>query len=361
MSRSLAPAAVAAAAVLTLAACSTTSTGGSDDHTSHDATTAASDAFPVTVEHAFGETTIEEQPERVATISWVNADVAIALGVAPVGMPAEEFGGTPELSTPWKDEALAELGAEVGSENGPTLYSEADGIAFEDIAELAPDVILAAYSGLTQEEYDRLSEIAPVVAYPEVAFGTPWQESTRLIGEALGLADEAEQLVEDTEAQIAEAAAEHPEIEGKSFIYANLDPANASVINLFTSLDNRSKFLESIGMVEAPVVTEAGGEAFYIEWSAERADELASDVLVAWVPSEEAVAQIEADPLLGQIPAIAAGAFVPSANDTLTIAVSAASPLSLPWALDEVLPDIAEAARAAEAGGDAGAEETDGR
>ncbi len=31
------------------------------------------------------------------------------------------------------------------------------------------EVILASYSGLTQEDYDTLSKIAPVVAYPAVA------------------------------------------------------------------------------------------------------------------------------------------------------------------------------------------------
>jgi iron complex transport system substrate-binding protein len=351
-------AALAAVALLALAACSTTEVSSGGDSSSSAATTAGAsatpseaDAFPVTIEHALGETTIEERPERVATISWVNADVALALGVVPVGMPAEEFGGTPELSTPWKDEVLAELGAEVGTPEGPTLYSEADGIPFEDIAALAPDVILGAYSGLTQEDYDRLSEIAPVVAYPETPFGTAWQDATRMIGEALGRTEAAEELVASTEATIADAAAQYPELEGTTFIYANLDPANASVVNMFTTLDNRTKFLELVGMVPAPVIADAPADSFFIEWSAERADELAADVLVAWVPSEEAVAQIEADPLLSQIPAIASGAFVPSPDNTLTLAVSASSPLSLPWALDEVLPDIAAAAKVAEGSG----------
>ncbi|BBI59877.1 hypothetical protein HSBAA_11830 [Vreelandella sulfidaeris] len=35
------------------------------------------------------------------------------------------------------------------------------------MAESQPDVILAAYSGLSQADYTTLSQIAPVVAYPE--------------------------------------------------------------------------------------------------------------------------------------------------------------------------------------------------
>ena len=42
---------------------------------------------------------------------------------------------------------------------------------FEAISDANPDVILAAYSGITQEEYDTLSEIAPVVAYQTSSLG----------------------------------------------------------------------------------------------------------------------------------------------------------------------------------------------
>ena len=51
------------------------------------------------------------------------------------------------------------------------LFDETDGIDFEAVADTEPDVILAGYSGLTQEDYDTLSEIAPVVAYPEAPVG----------------------------------------------------------------------------------------------------------------------------------------------------------------------------------------------
>ena len=66
-------------AALVLAACGessqddTSGGGGSGD-------------FPVTIEHAFGETTIESEPERVATVAWSNHEVPLALGIVPVGM-----------------------------------------------------------------------------------------------------------------------------------------------------------------------------------------------------------------------------------------------------------------------------------
>ena len=47
--------------------------------------TEEADAFPVTVEHAFGTTTVESKPERIATVAWANHEVPLALGVVPVG------------------------------------------------------------------------------------------------------------------------------------------------------------------------------------------------------------------------------------------------------------------------------------
>ncbi|WP_043441544.1 iron-siderophore ABC transporter substrate-binding protein [Arthrobacter sp. L77] len=338
--------AAAAIAVLSLSACSTGPADGGSG--AADSATASADGagFPVTLEHAFGETTLAEKPERVATVSWVNADVSLALGVVPVGMPADTYGGNENQSTPWKDARLEELDAAIGTGDAPVQYSETDGIAFDDIAATNPDVILAAYSGLSREDYDTLSKIAPVVAYPEVPYGTAWQDSTRIIGEALGLSDDAEQLVADTERTIADAAAEYPQLEGRTFIYGNLEPASADGVSIYTANDNRPRFLTELGMVQADVVTENTKDSteFFIPWSAERADELDSDVFVTWVADEATREAISADPLLQQIPAVESGALVADSDNTLTLSVSAANPLSLPWALDRFLPMLGEAA-----------------
>lgn len=338
--------AASACLVLLAAALTACSTGGSGDRAGTSPGGADAAAFPVTIMHALGSTTIPDVPTRVATVSWVNADVALALGVVPVGMPKDEWGNNAHGSTPWKDAALERLGAPIGSDRAPAQYSEADGIDYTAIAAVRPDVILAAYSGLTKQEYDKLSKIAPVVAYPERAYGTPWQDSTLEIGKALGREDQARRLVERTEKVIADEVAKYPQLAGKSFIYGNLDPASADSINLYTAIDNRSRFLTEIGMKQAEVVTAntKGDAAFYISWSAERADQLAADVFVTWVPDEKTQAQIASDPLLGQIPAIARGSWVAEPDNTLTLAISAASPLSLPWALEAFLPDLGAAA-----------------
>lgn len=337
--------AVLAAAALTLSACSTGPASSTSDAST---SSSSSSQFPVTIKHVFGETTVKEQPKRVVTISWVNDDVAIALGVVPVGVPKNEWGGNEQGSTPWKDAALEELGAGFGSDKAPVQFSEADGVNFTEIAKLTPDVILAAYSGLTEEDYKKLSEIAPVVAHPEIAYGTSWQDSTSIIGKALGKEAEATKLISDTEATIKDKVSKYPQIEGKSFIYGNLEPASAEGVNVYTANDNRPRFLSEIGMKLASVVEDnsKGSEAFFVPWSAEKANELESDIFVTWVPDAATTDSIKADPLLGQIPAIQKGALVADSDNTLTLSISASSPLSLPWSLDKFLPQLASAADA---------------
>lgn len=332
-----------AAAGLSLAACSTGSVGTSGGNS---ATAAAMDSFPVTVKHKFGETVIKSAPVRVATVSWVNADVSIALGVIPVGMPKDDWGGNAKGSTPWKDAALEKAGAAIGTAKAPVQYSETDGINFTEIAKTAPDLILAAYSGVTAEDYKKLSEIAPVIAYPEAPYSTSWQDSTTMIGAALGRSQAAKELIAATDKTIDEKAAKYPDIKGKTFIYGNLEPDKSDGVNVYTAADNRPKFLTSIGMTLAPVVVEAQKKAttFFVPWSAEKANELVSQVFVSWVPDAKTKAQIVSDPLLGQIPAVKKGAFVADTDNTLTYAISASSPLSLPWALDAFLPELGEAA-----------------
>ena len=94
-----------------LAACSTTTTstrsdaGGGGTSASSEAS-AATDAFPVIVEHAYGKPVIEAEPTRVATLGWVDQDHALALGVVPVGATEISWGGNAAGSTPWFDEEL---------------------------------------------------------------------------------------------------------------------------------------------------------------------------------------------------------------------------------------------------------------
>lgn len=332
-------AALAAAGVLLLTGCASASAPVAGDAPEDD--TAA--GFPVEITHAHGTTTITEQPERVATVAWANHEVPLALGIVPVGMSKATWGDDDgDGILPWVEDRLAELGGET-----PVLFDETDGIPFEQIADTAPDVILAAYSGLTQEEYDTLSKIAPVVAYPDVAWGTSYEDMIRLDSAALGLAAEGDELIDELHATVDTALAAHPELADATVLFSYLDPADLSQVGFYTSLDTRPGFLESLGLPTPAVVAEEsqGTEAFYLTVSAEQADRFDDvDVFVTYgEPDGAMVAALQADPLLSQIPAIAEGRIAVLENNTPLAASANPSPLSIGWGIDDYFALLAGA------------------
>ncbi|MBC9928271.1 MULTISPECIES: iron-siderophore ABC transporter substrate-binding protein [unclassified Leucobacter] len=322
-----------------LAACSSGGGGSVGDAASE----TASGEFPVTIEHAFGTTIVPERPERVATVAWANHEVPLALGVVPVGMSKATWGDDDgDGVLPWVEDQLDELGAQT-----PVLFDETDGIDFEAVAATDPDVILAAYSGLTEEEYATLSKIAPVVAYPEVAWGTTVQQMIELNAAALGLADEGDELIGSLDGAVQTALAAHPKMQDTKFLFSYIDPANLSQIGFYTSHDTRPGFLADLGLPlpDAVVAESQQTDAFYAEISAEQADRLADvDVLVTYGdPEGNLVEQLQADPLMSQIPAVAAGRVVVLAESTPLAASANPSPLSIQWGIDRYFDALAAA------------------
>ncbi|MGO1489423.1 MAG: ABC transporter substrate-binding protein [Arachnia sp.] len=337
---------LASALILLTAACS-----GTQDPESTplpgEATSTAASGFPVTIEHIYGETVVKSEPQRVATISWVNPDIVLALGVVPVGMELDTYGNTDDGSTVWKNAQLDELGAPMGSADAPAQFDATNGVNFDAIAESTPDLIAAAYSGLTQEEYDKLSEIAPVIGPGVASYQTPWQQSTQMIGDALGKSDEAAELTAEIESMVEDrGVSAHPEFADVTAVAGNLDVAVGG-INIYTAGDNRTRFLEMLGIPVADFVAANSPEdEFFFNWSAERGNEVESDLFFTWLPEGTSSEDVLNDDLFGQIPAVAKGGLVAIPEEADVLAISAMSPLSLPYALDRVVPLFVDATSA---------------
>ncbi len=330
--------ALAPALAMALTACSTgpVDGGGTADPA---ATTADAAAYPVTIEHAHGATTIEAAPTRVATVGWSDADAVLALGVVPVGAPKITWGGNDAGSTDWFDAKADELGVKGGA---IARYDDTAGIPYDAIAAAAPDLILGVNSGLSKEEYDKLTKIAPTVAYPGEAWGTSWETSLETIGTALGRESTASELRASTDAVIDDALADHPEIAGKSAAWGWFTPTDLSTIGLYTSSDLRPQMLRRFGLVDSPTVTELSASTgeFSANLSAEKSSTLDADLLVFYAEGAEAVTS---DPLLSRIPAIASGQYVASADNSVALSMSSPSPLSIPVAVDVFLPKVVQA------------------
>lgn len=335
--------AVALSGLILLTACSTGSTADTAQEAPAEPTTSVdADAFPVTIEHAFGETTIEQEPTRVATLGWTDQDNVLALGVVPVGATKLTWGGNDAGSSDWFDAVLEETGAEQ-----PVRYDDSDGTPIEEIAQLAPDLILATNSGITEKEYAKLSKIAPVVAYPEAPWVTPWQVTLETAGKALGRSALAAEIAADTQAAIDDAQTNFPELVGTSFIFSYLSTADLSTVGIYGRQDPRVAVMEDFGLVSPPIVEKVVEEGqFYGTLSAERAAEAESDVLITYAETDEDVATYAADKLIGQVPAIKAGRVHAEADKHVGLAITNPSPLSIPFIVENFLPHVAEAATA---------------
>jgi iron complex transport system substrate-binding protein len=313
---------------LTMAACGSDSDSGSDG--------GDGDFSSVTIEHAFGSTEITEEPERVVTWGWGTADAVIALGVTPVAMPAQSYGGNEDGVMPWLAEALEEKGAET-----PTMLSETEEPPYEEILEAKPDLILAHYSGITEDQYKKLSEIAPTVAYPEEAWSTPWRDVITIAGQALDKEAEAEQLLTDIDAEVAEAAEAHPEFQGKT-IAAVRDLGDFYV---YTGADPRVEFLTDLGFELAPSVPEldTGEATFYYSISYEETDKLTSDVLLSYHDTPEEEEAFMTSDSTASMEQFQNETIANIVGPDVVASVSPPTALSLSYSLDDFITALADA------------------
>lgn len=298
--------------------------------------------YPITIKHAFGETVIESKPKNVVTISWANQDVPLALGVVPVGISEANYGVTDGSGLlPWTKEAFKSLGVE-----NPVLFKDTDGLDYEAISDAQPDVILAAYSGLTEEEYNTLSKIAPVVAYPTLAWQTYWRDDIIMNAEGMGMKAEGEELVSNLEKLIADKTAAFPQIAGKTAAFCYFTPTDLSKFYIYLPTDPRAAYLYDLGMKVPDSVTKLAetSTSFALEISAENADLLKDiDIIIAY-GDDTLLKAMQADKLVGTIPAVQRGSVVLIQDGTPLAASGTPSALSIPATIDEYLKLIGEAA-----------------
>lgn len=302
----------------------------------------ASEAFPLTITHALGETTLEEAPERVATIGWGNLDVPLALGIAPVGVSRTTYGAADENGLfYWTNDAFKALGVDE-----PNVFDDTDGLDFEAINNAEPDVILAVYSGISEEEYEQLSEIAPTIPYTKEAWATSWQDMTLDNGKALGKEEEAKALVESVEALIQEKAAAYPEIQGLTAAYCYFDTSNLGSFYVYMPKDPRASYLIDLGLTLPEEIRDLDdGSFFFMTVSSENIDILQNlDLIVTW-GEDDTLDALQSDPLISQVPAVERGSVVfLSLNSDLIAASCTPTTLAIEATIDEYLEAINEAA-----------------
>jgi iron complex transport system substrate-binding protein len=289
-------------------------------------------AFPVTIEHEFGSTTVESEPKRVVTVGLTDQDAVLAVGVVPVAT-TNWFGTAPGRIFPWAKDKLADATVP------QVLEGETE---FEKVAALKPDLILALYAGITDKDYKLLSAIAPTIGHPkgEVNYAITWQEQTEIVGRALGRPAAAKEMVAATEQVITDTAAGYPDLKGKTgavvtpyegiFVYAPEDP--------------RGRLLTSLGMTYLPALADVAKDEFGASISVEKANLMNDAAAVIWFGSKDQVAT--AVPTFPNLDVAKRGGaiYVEEDNDDpFYISTSFITVLSLPFLLENLAPKLSAA------------------
>ncbi|HET9517208.1 MAG TPA: iron-siderophore ABC transporter substrate-binding protein [Actinoplanes sp.] len=164
-----------AAAGLAAVTALTVGCAGADDNATPAASTAAG-AFPRTVNHAMGSTTIEKQPQRVVVLDTPEAGAALLVGVKPVAAVSVD-----PVAKTYPAHLQQELAGvpDVGPLEEPNI---------DKILALKPDLILSSKER-HEKIYDRLSQIAPTVFAESPGDG--WKPNVTLFATALGKDAEA--------------------------------------------------------------------------------------------------------------------------------------------------------------------------
>ncbi|RVV99433.1 iron-siderophore ABC transporter substrate-binding protein [Mesobaculum littorinae] len=294
----------------------------------------AAQEFPLTIDHRFGQTAIPDRPARVATLDYAGADDLLALGVQPVAL-RYWYGDHPRAVWPWAEPLL---------EGAPEILRGQ--INFEQVAAAKPDVIIALWSGIDRAAYDRLSQIAPVVAPPRGVdpFALPWDDRAMIAGRAVGREDLARRKVAEIDALFDAAAEDHPHWQGLTATVAYMWDDRPGV---YGSQDIRAQILSRLGF-ETPAAVDAGvpGGGFSTDISAESIGLMEADVIL-WFATDGDFSGVEALPTRRFLEANDRGDEI-FVDALLAGAFSHASLLSLPYTLDHLVPALEEVLPAAD-------------
>ncbi|MDA3146444.1 ABC transporter substrate-binding protein [Leucobacter sp. UCMA 4100] len=324
----------AVAALLVLSGCSSTPEGDAKPDTAGESSTSAllpeaegKTDYPLTLETPFGDTTLDERPDRIAIVTSAtpDTDALLALGGTPVFAPS-----TIERNS-WLDASLTDP-IETIWDASPDVELPAEAVAASK-----PDLIvtLQALDTFDQKAFDQLSAIAPVL-YAEVD-SLSWQDLTQTLGDTIDLGDRAAEAVADTESVIERTREAHPEFEGKTATHVIAHSEKAGAFYASTPGSNTEQLFNELGFV-LPEAAQSVAPGTKIS------DELmgmidADFLLISTITEPEFFLD---SPLLQSVPAVAEGRAVidPAEEGTTTNnfawGLNQQSVLSIPWLIERL-------------------------
>lgn len=196
-----------------------------------------------------------------------------------------------------------------------------------------------------QEQYDRLSAIAPTVAYTDKPWAGSWQDIMLITGKALGKTAEAQAIVDGVNAKFAEATAAHPEFKDKTFTFGSLWVGSTGM-NVYSATDPRVPMVEQLGFKVSPGVTELSKQQdYFFDVSLENLATVDAGVLIVLDEGGPEADALYNNDLIKRFAPVADGHMLRLNGKSYVMATSAPPPLSIPWMLDKFVAGLADATK----------------
>jgi iron complex transport system substrate-binding protein len=204
-----------------------------------------------TIVHQMGETELCGQPQNIVALGPYTLEILLSLGQQPAGFADHILLHQGDYDTP--SEQIPYLGDRITTQ--PVNVGLAYTPSFESLLRVQPDLILATETN-NSAQYPQLQSIAPTLVLK--TFDA--KANLRTVAQALGKADQGEQLIAATEQALATAkqtfapiVAAHPQV-------LVLSSSDAQEFHLASSLNsNCGAVLEKLGfeLVYPPGLNEA--------------------------------------------------------------------------------------------------------
>jgi iron complex transport system substrate-binding protein len=282
---------------------------------------------PLTITHAFGETTIPEPPKRVVSAGFTGQDDLLALGIVPVAVTAW-FGDQPFGVWPWAQPKLGNA--------KPVVLNLDNGIQVKQIAGLKPDLIVATDAGLDQDTYQKLAAIAPTLAQSDGdAFFEPWKDQAKAIGQAVYQSGQITSLINGVDKGFTAVADKNPQFKNKRVV---LLQGKLHDDNVVAMTGWRTEFLTQMGLTipESIAPLAVDQERAFIPRDKIKSVLGAADLLIWTTESDKDQADLLANPDVAELRSRSVFTTKDQAG-----AIAYASPLSYPLVADQLPPLIA--------------------
>ncbi len=250
----------------------------------------SSATYPMTVEHASGKITLEQQPKRI--YAPYMEDALLTLGIKPV--------------LKWSYGPLVQQYLEPQLADVPKI-DFSGGNNYEQVLAAQPDLIVLYSSEMAANgAYEQFSSIAPTYVFPDAA--GDWKGTVQVLGQLTGKETEAKKAISDYDGLVKQARQQlEPITKGKTFAIIRIKPKE---INLMEGIYFSGVTLyHDLGLTPDPLVKEKSWDKF-ATLSLEGLSQLNADYIFYTIQGDDAVSNeqtIQSSSIWKSLPAVQKG------------------------------------------------------